>query len=173
MELMKTAIFKLSILLISLLTYNSFSQSANLSNQEVTDMKYMLEEEKLARDVYEYFDDIYNLRIFNNIKISEQRHMDMIEYLLNSYKISYTLSSERGIFYNKQLQTTYNQLIKQGIQSQHHALEAGKMIEVQDIDDLEKASKKTSHSDISSVYSKLIMASNNHLQAFNRNLSRI
>jgi len=37
---------------------------------------------------------------------------------------------------------------------------------------LEKAIKKTSKSDISDVYSQLIFASNNHLRAFNRNLSR-
>ena len=31
-------------------------------------MKYMLEEEKMARDVYEILDNTWNLRVFNNIK---------------------------------------------------------------------------------------------------------
>lgn len=84
---MKNVIFKFSIILISIISLNGFSQTANLSNQEINDMKYMLEEEKVARDVYEFLDTKWDLRVFNNIKSSEQRHMDMVEYLLNANKV--------------------------------------------------------------------------------------
>ncbi len=169
---MKNAIFKILFIIFSLISIDAFCQGNNLSTQEVIDMKYMLEEEKVARDVYEFFDDEWHMRIFSNIKQSEQHHMDMMEYLLNSNKISYKLNSERGVFYNEHLQTMYNKFIEKGSKSKQDALEVGKMIEVVDIKDLEKALKKTSKVDISDVYSQLIFASNNHLEAFNRNLSR-
>lgn len=169
---MKIAIFKIPLIIISLLSLDTFCQSTNLSTQEITDMKYMLEEEKVARDVYEFLDAKWDMRVFNNIKQSEQRHMDMVENLLNANKVTYKLHDEEGKFYIEDLQTMYNNLIEKGSKSKYDALEVGKMIEVADIEDLEKAIKKTSKSDISDVYSKLIFASNNHLRAFNRNLSR-
>jgi hypothetical protein len=168
---MKNAIFKFSVFLILTISSNLFAQT-DLSSQEIKDMKFMLEEEKVARDVYEYLDTKWDLRVFNNIKQSEQRHMDMIESLLNAYKISYQIIDERGVFNNEQLQTLYNSLIKKGSASKQDALEVGKLIEVTDIEDLEKASRFTDKEDVKDVYSKLIFASNNHLNAFNRNLSR-
>lgn len=169
---MKHVIFKLSILIISTGWINVFSQVASISNQEISDMKYMLEEEKVARDVYEFLDTKWNLMVFNNIKQSEQQHMDMMEYLLNINKISYKLSDKRGVFYNEHLQKMYNDLIEKGSKSKYDALEVGKTIEVTDIADLENAIKNTSNSEINTVYSRLLFASNNHLRAFNRNLSR-
>ena len=168
---MKTVIFNYCILLITFGSFNSFGQE-NLSVQEVKDLKYMLEEEKMARDVYEFLDDQWNLRVFNNIKQSEQQHMDMVEYLLNSYKVSYDLSDERGVFYNEKLQNLYNDLIEKGSKSEYDALEVGKTIELVDIEDLENAVNQTTNSEIRDVYSRLIFASNNHLRAFERNLSR-
>ncbi|MCF8274634.1 MAG: DUF2202 domain-containing protein [Flavobacteriaceae bacterium] len=169
---MKNVIFKTSIIIVSIMSFNSFGQSANLSKQEVADMKYMLEEEKVARDVYEFLDNKWDLMVFNNIKQSEQNHMDMIENLLNANKVSYKLSAEQGVFYNEQLQKMYHDLIAKGSKSKQDALEVGKTIEVTDIDDLEKAIKNTSNSEISATYSRLAFASNNHLHAFNKNLSR-
>ncbi|WP_339917373.1 DUF2202 domain-containing protein [Yeosuana marina] len=169
---MKQVTSKLFFVLFTIMSYNSFSQTANLSSQEIKDMKYMLEEEKVARDVYELLDKKWNLRVFNNIKQSEQRHMDMMENLLNSNKISYQFSDKRGVFYNKELQKLYNDLTEKGLKSKYDALEVGKTIEVTDIYDLEKAKKLTTNSQIKDVYSKLIFASNNHLRAFSRNLSK-
>lgn len=169
---MKNVIYKFSVLLFTIVWNNGFSQETDLSSQEINDMKYMLEEEKVARDVYEFLDYKWDLMVFNNIKQSEQRHMDMIEYLLNSYKTSYQLSNERGVFYNKDLQKMYSDLIEKGSKSKYDALEVGKTIEITDIDDLEKAINNTSNTSIKDVYSILLFASNNHLRAFNRNLSR-
>ncbi len=169
---MKNAILKFSIIIISTGWLNIFGQSANLSNQEVADMKYMLEEEKVARDTYEFLDSKWNLMVFNNIKQSEQQHMNMMEYLLNANKVSYKLSEYHGVFYNERLQKMYNDLIEKGSKSKYDALEVGKTIEVTDIEDLENAIKNTSNSEINDVYSRLLFASNNHLRAFNRNLSR-
>ena len=56
-----------------------------LSDQEKTDMAFMREEEKMARDLYTVFRQKYRDRIFGNIASSEQKHMDAILQLLKVY----------------------------------------------------------------------------------------
>ena len=56
-----------------------------LTDEEEQGILFMREEEKLARDVYLFFYDMYDsIPIFNNIAQSEQRHMDAIEKLISS-----------------------------------------------------------------------------------------
>jgi len=169
---MNNVIKKTIIAIVILFSINTFSQNISLSKNVINDMKFMVEEEKVARDVYEYLGEKWNLKVFNNIKQSEQRHMEMMENLLNTNKIAYHLSDKRGVFYNKNLQKMYNDLIDKGSKSRYDALEVGKLIEVTDIGDLEKAIKNTTDTYIHQVYSNLLRASENHLQAFNRQLAK-
>ncbi|WP_397363011.1 DUF2202 domain-containing protein [Olleya sp. R77988] len=169
---MNNVISKIVSAFLIFISINAYGQNASLSDQVISDMKYMLEEEKVARDVYVFMDTTWNLRVFNNIKKSEQRHMDMMENLLNTNKIAYKLSNDNGVFYNQDLQKMYDDLIKKGSQSKQDALEVGKLIEVTDISDLEEAIKNTEDEYIKQVYTNLLEASKNHLQAFNRQLSK-
>jgi hypothetical protein len=161
-----------TIIMAILFSMNAFSQNISLSRDVIDDMKFMVEEEKLARDVYEYLDETWNLRVFNNIKESEQRHMEKLENLLNTNKITYQLSDKKGVFYNEELQKMHNDLVEKGSKSINDALEVGKLIEVTDINDLENAIKNTNDAYIKQVYSNLLRASENHLQAFNRQLTK-
>lgn len=170
---MSNVINKTVIILLVLFSMNSFSQNTSQTEQTVADMKFMLEEEKVARDVYEYLDEIWNLRVFNNIKQSEQQHMDMIQTLLDDNNFEYKLSDKRGVFLNDDLQKMYNNLIEKGGKSVHDAFLVGILIEEADIADLEKAIANTNDEYIRQVYSNLLRASNNHLRAFNRQLSRL
>ena len=76
---MHKIIGKIATVLLMLLSLNSIGQNASLSDNIINDMKYMLEEEKVARDVYEYLGNKWNLRIFQNIQQSEQRHFETME----------------------------------------------------------------------------------------------
>ncbi|TYQ00064.1 hypothetical protein C7447_101672 [Tenacibaculum adriaticum] len=165
------SIIKNSLLIFLLaVSYISFSQDKSMS--EIEDMKYMVEEEKMARDVYEYLGDKWNLRVFNNIKQSEQRHMEMMQNLLEVNKIDYTISKEKGVFFNKELQKIYDALITRGSTSVLEAIEVGKLIEKKDIEDLEGAIRNSQDDFAKQVYSYLLKGSQNHLRAFNRQLSR-
>jgi len=167
---MDNAIKKIGQIFILMISIIGFSQER--STIEIIDMKFMVEEEKVARDVYERLDDKWDLRIFSNIKQSEQRHLDMMENLLNTNKIDYEISDEQGVFYNKELQQIYDDLIEKGLKSQYDALQVGKQIEETDIADLEEAIANTKDIYLKQVYSNLLRASENHLRAFNRQLSR-
>jgi hypothetical protein len=143
-----------------------------LEDDEIGWLTYMREEEKLARDVYQYFYDEYGLRIFKNISASEQKHMDAIKTLLDKYEIADPALETVGAFANSDLQGLYDKLIVNGSVSLVEALNVGILIENTDISDLEEAIAATTHVDLQTVYSNLLRGSQNHLDAFNSVLER-
>ncbi|VXB52612.1 conserved exported hypothetical protein [Flavobacterium sp. 9AF] len=169
--------FKLILLGIFLLslTYISCqnnSEVTGLSQEEINQMKFMLEEEKMAFDIYSFLGNNWDLQIFRNIKESEAKHMEAVKRLLERNEITYEISSQSGVFINQELQHLYNDLIQKGSNSIIQALEVGKNIEEKDIDDLQMAISKTNNVYAKEIYTNLLNASYNHLGAFNRNLSR-
>ena len=100
--------------------------SQALTNAEVEGLKFMREEEKMARDVYRTLGDRWNLRSFSNINQAEQRHMDQVKTLMQSYGIADPVVSEEvGVFANPQLAAMYTQLVQRGQTSLPEALKVG------------------------------------------------
>ncbi|MGB9701855.1 MAG: DUF2202 domain-containing protein [Candidatus Kapaibacteriota bacterium] len=144
-----------------------------LNEQEMDDLLYMREEEKLARDVYITMFSKWNQLTFNNISKSEQQHMDALKYLVNRYSLTDPVSTnEVGKFTNTKLQELYIQLVQQGDVSLIDALKVGSAIEEIDILDLYKAIDLTDNEDIKNIYSNLRKGSENHLRAFVKVLSK-
>jgi hypothetical protein len=139
-----------------------------LSQAEINDLKFLREEEKLARDVYLYSYDKYQLMIFDNISQSEQRHMNSVLNLLNKYGIPDSASTEIGVFNNPNLQKLYNSLTKQADISSVEALKAGATIEDLDINDIDNFTANTTKPDLLNVYGNLNCGSKNHIRAFTR-----
>lgn len=145
----------------------------SLSQEEISDLFHMREEEKLARDVYLTLYNKWKLPIFRNISKSESWHMHMIKLLLEKYGLKDpVISDEIGLFKNQHLQALYNELVSQGSRSLIDALKVGVTIEDLDIKDLEEAINRTDNKDIKVVYQNLEKGSRNHLRAFIRVLKR-
>lgn len=143
-----------------------------LSAEESDGLKFMREEEKLARDVYLNMADLWGAQVFSNIAASEQKHMDAIGTLLTRYKITDpTAGKGIGEFSNAELQALYDDLMAMGSQSLTDALQVGALIEETDIEDLVDELAAVKHSDIKQVYTQLERGSENHLRAFTSNLS--
>ncbi len=137
-----------------------------LSQQEIDDLKFIREEEKLARDVYLFSFDLYGETIFNSISNSEQQHMNQLLVLLNRYQIEDPASTERGVFSNQFLQDLYNSLIAQANISLIEALKVGATIEDVDIKDIDDFEDRTENTIILGVYDKLKCGSRNHLRNY-------
>ncbi len=147
----------------------SQAATTQLTATEKTYLKYLVEEEKLARDVYAYLAANVTSQKFSNIVKSEQTHMDQVASLLKTYKVwNPTLVRKAGIFYDKELQALYNELIAQGSVSVAAAFEVGVAIEELDIADIVEMMRTPSPADIALVYSQLLKGSQNHLAAFSR-----
>lgn len=140
--------------------------SMGLNDNDIRILKHMREEEKLARDVYDYFYIKYELPIFNNISNAEQRHMDRVLAILEDNGIKDPASIEPGVFNNIALQKLYDVLISQGEKSIVDALKVGASIEDVDIKDLMEFSKETKNTSILNIFDKLTCGSRNHMRAF-------
>ena len=145
-----------------------------LTGQEAEDMQFMVEEEKLARDVYLTLYDEWNVSVFQNISGAEQMHMDAVSTLLSTYGVENpTVGNDIGQFTNPDLQALYDQLADTGSQSLADALKVGGAIEEIDILDLERTIADTDKADIVQVYERLKAGSENHLRAFSSTLERM
>ena len=145
----------------------------DVDEQEVANLLWIREEEKLARDVYITLGDMWDLPVFNNISQAEQQHMDALGVLLDRYGIQDPVGDNGvGVFTDPELQALYDQLVEQGGRSATDALMVGAAIEELDILDLQKAMAETDNADIQQVYSRLNAGSESHLRAFVGNLER-
>lgn len=131
---------------------------------------YLIEEEKLAHDVYTVLGQTWGGNTFTNILSSESTHQSQVLTLLNTYGIADPRSTEIGVFINPDLQALYDQLIAQGMQSQTEAYKVGVLIEETDIADLSEAMATTNDTVILETLTKLRSASESHLAAFSRKL---
>ncbi|WP_432788513.1 DUF2202 domain-containing protein [Polaribacter marinivivus] len=142
-----------------------------ISQKDADALLFILEEEKLARDTYEFLDKTWGLNQFANIKKSEQTHIDAIENLLKQNEISYTILPE-GVFSNDELQAHYNTFKVDGVKSVIDALKIGATIEDLDIKDLEDFVLETENAQIINVYQSLQCGSRNHLRSFMNGLDK-
>ncbi len=147
----------------------SQAATVKLTATQQAQLKYLVEEEKLARDVYAYLAANVTSQKFSNIVKSEQSHMDQVAALLKTYKVwNPTLNRKAGVFYDKSLQALYTTLIAQGSAGVAEAFNVGVQIEQIDIADLEKDLKNKYPADIALMMNNLLKASQNHLAAFTR-----
>ena len=132
-------------------------------------LKYMVEEEKLARDVYTVLAKSSAYPKFRNIANAEQFHLDQMSIVLENYGLwNPTLNRKPGVFFNKELSALYKTLITKGQLSALDAIQVGIIIEEKDIADLTAMEALITQEDIQFVVNYLKAGSQNHLAAFKR-----
>ncbi len=144
--------------------------AGTLSAAEMSDLGYLQEEEKLARDVYGVFYATWGMQVFRNIGNAEQTHMDSVTVLIDRYGLASSENNPAGVFEHHELQDLYDNLVESGLQSPEDAIRAAALVEETDIVDLRDALGRTDNADIRYVYENLMRGSENHLRAFVRNL---
>ena len=152
----RSQLLPLTLVVILIFSFSEDDKSAIL---------FMLEEEKLARDTYIYLNDLWAINQFNNIKDSEQTHMNLVEDLLIQNNIEYSIEPV-GEFQNQTLQNFYDQFVIDGAISSSNAMQIGATIEDVDIKDLQDFLDITTHLDLVAVFESLQCGSRNHLRSF-------
>jgi len=154
-----------TLLLVSCKKDTEITPTTPLTDSDKNALLFMLEEEKLARDTYTYLWDEWSITQFNNIKNSEQSHMDAIAQVLTSYGIQYNILPA-GQFADSVLLNFYNQFVTNGSISSSNALQIGATIEDLDISDLDKYTAQSTNETVINVYNSLKCGSRNHLRSF-------
>ena len=135
--------------------------------EAIASLLFMIEEEKMAMDVYETLYTQTGLAIFNKIASSEEKHMEALINAATKLGVDTSfLSTEVGIFTNETISTLYEDLIAQGSVSTEAALGVGALIEQTDIADLQAIISDNSVTLLGQVYTHLLTGSEHHLSAF-------
>jgi hypothetical protein len=138
-----------------------------LTTTQKAQLKFLVEEEKLARDVYTYLAAQVTTRKFSNIARSEQTHMNYLATLLTKYKLwNPTTNRKAGVFYNQDIQKLYNTLTAEGTVGLLEAYGVGVKVEEVDIASLKELLLKAMPLDVKATLELLLAASYNHLEAF-------
>lgn len=168
----------LAILMIGSFAFTSCSDDDDmttdqpqLTEDEISILQFMREEEKLARDVYTYLSELYNINIFSNISGSEQKHINFVLEVMEDYNLEDVGSSVEGEFTNPDIQILYDDLTALGSQSLIDALKVGATIEDVDIFDLRDSKTRTDKADLIDLLDLLECGSRNHIRGFTGRLS--
>ncbi len=139
----------------------------DLSQEEREGLLKMVEEEKLARDVYSFLYEQWKAPIFANIKNSEQRHMNAVIFLISKYELENPIQGlAPGQFATPEMQGLYDSLTSEESQGLEQALQVGATIEDLDIKDLNELIEKCDNQDVLMVFQNLVKGSRNHMRAF-------
>lgn len=145
-----------------------------LSEDAVSGLLYMIEEEKMARDLYDLFADQTGSLVFDRISDSEQTHYDTLLLVAEKAGLDLSgLSSAAGVFTNPEIQSLYDSLYTQGAASLEAALQVGIIVENADIQDLTDFSADAAIGIVGTVYANLANGSAHHLAAFTQQLELV
>jgi len=160
----------------------------NLSVQNKEALSHMWNEEKLAHDLYLKLYELYpNSVLYTIATRSEARHEASMENLIKKYDLNITSDdfsgsynpdelSKYGVgeFILPQIQQLYNELYTAGEGSEEDALKVGCMVEVTDVDDINRYLQNNETTpDMKIVLEHLKNGSYHHYWAFDRALKSL
>jgi hypothetical protein len=143
--------------------------AAPLAVEEVPGVVSLLEEEKLARDVYLALYREWGYEAFGNISESEQSHMEALIGVLDRAGVADpTAGYGAGEFATAAVQDLYAAFVERGGESLAAALQAGAAIEEMDILDIERLQAQVEAPGLLRVLENLRQGSIRHLQAYSK-----
>ena len=163
----------------------------NITTDLVQEMKdsltYMKDEERLASDLYlnlyNYYKNYSDLEIkqLNNIATNtENDQISIIKSLVKRYDLNSSepqdVNISRGVYENQVIQDLYDKFYAIGQNSQEEALKVGCMVEVTDINDLDKyisLAKESNATDIETAFKVLRDGSYHNYWTFDQTLKNL
>lgn len=140
------------------------------SEDAVASLRFMIQEEKLAGDLYVELYEQTGLEVFARIAGAEDRHMASLisQAERAGIDVSDLAALPVGSFLDAGLQATYAELLAVGSVSAEAALNVGRQVESADLADLAASLDEVAGTPLVGVYEHLQTASGRHLAAFDQ-----
>ncbi|HHU66589.1 DUF2202 domain-containing protein [Corynebacterium sp.] len=137
-------------------------------------LRRLIEEEKVAHDLYVAFDEKYDARVFNNITRGEVGHQDAVLRLLDAAGLEDPRTGVPGEFVDPDLQAVHDDFLARGLTGEIEAYRVGVDFEKWDIEGLEAelAAVPEDDTELRDLLQYLLDGSRNHLATFERQLDR-
>ncbi len=154
----------------SVITEEEATTDSTVDTSTLAEMlTFIVQEEKLAHDLYVQLARTSGDVQFQNILNSESTHISLVQGLLATYNVvDPTIGLAEGEFVDQELQALYDSLLASGSVDRAGAIAAGIAVEEKDIADIEVMLASELPSDVASVLERLLSGSQNHLAAFLR-----
>jgi len=150
------------------------TKALELAQDEGQMLLKMVEEEKMAGDLYQALGGLWRARVFANIEQAERRHQEQVRALLAAAGLEDpTADAAAGVFQDAEIQALYDELWAKGQLSYLDALVVGATVEDADLYDLGVFMAELEPGTISETFACLALGSRNHMRAFSRNLERM
>jgi len=170
-------------------SYTVDSDYSNLTDEQKHALAYMWHEEKLAYDIYVVLNENTPSDQLKNIaNKSETKHIELVQDLVEKYNLDITSAVDYENGYSEEvlesmpigeykiskIQDLYNILYDKGINSLQDALEVGCIVEVTDIDDLDKyIDESEGAQDLIDTFTILRDGSYKHYWSFDKGLKNL
>jgi len=161
-------------------------EKSELTLEQKDTLAYMWNEERLAQDIYLALNTLYPSQTLYNIATqAEAQHLESVEALIEKYDLNILnetdysggysadelASYDAGVYSVPEVSSLYNDLYAKGEGSLQEALEVGCMVEVTDINDLNRDIEIVGDAeDIRLIFENLRSGSYNHYWAFDNAL---
>ncbi len=154
----------------SVITEEEATTDSTVDTSTLAEMlTFIVQEEKLAHDLYVQLASTSGAQQFQNVLNSESTHISLVQGLLATYNVvDPTIGLAEGEFVDQELQALYDSLLASGSVDRAGAIAAGIAVEEKDIADIEVMLASELPSDVASVLERLLSGSQNHLAAFLR-----
>ncbi|AJE33019.1 hypothetical protein B842_05850 [Corynebacterium humireducens NBRC 106098 = DSM 45392] len=159
-------------------TTETSTETTTTTSTEVLDrdalLRRLIEEEKVAHDLYVAFAEKYDARVFHNITRGEVGHQEAVRRLLDAAGIADPRTGVLGEFVDPDLQTVHDDFLARGLGDELEAYRVGVDFERWDIEGLEAelAAVPEEDTELRDLLQYLLNGSRNHLAAFERQLDR-
>jgi hypothetical protein len=151
----------------SIRMYNATTYPA-LTSQEAFDLLYLVEEEKMTRDVIAFFWQRYDVRVFERIMTTERRHMNMIQRAMSTSRVAHpTFPVQAGNYTVSNLRTIYTDMTQDVTSLQGALLNSAALAEISILDLRDAISHLSGKQPrLATLYNSLLLASESHLRSF-------
>ena len=167
-KITRAAVAGIAALAIGAGTAPALAQTTALTEEDATTLQFMREEERMARELYQEFAEMYDgARPFSNVTTSEQCHFDAVGQLLERYEVEDPSAGlAPGTCAFPEVQELYDGWLAQGSASVEAAYQVGVDLETRDIADLQEAIDATGEESLDTAYAHLKAGSEKHLAAY-------
>lgn len=135
------------------------------SAEEQSDLQFMVEKEKLLKNVYQVMYDTYDNYLFKTIMDCKEKHMTLLSARLDKYGLENPVAYlGDGVFSNSSFQQIYDTFIEEGQIDLTESMMYLKNMEEKHIIDIENTLSKTEGNlDVVKVYNICLVESKAHL----------
>ena len=143
----------------------SFAATSTTNSKTIANLKYILEEEKLAYDVYAYYFAKGGMPKYKDIQGAELQHMNMVRAGMKAYGIKDTTPSlKAGVYHYKDLTAIYKKLT--AVIDKKSPYLTGVNVEIDDIKKIDAMLPETTEADLTALLKNLKSQSNMHIDYF-------